>query len=124
MTKRVLLADDDEDIRSLAAMSLSRVGGYEVTTAGSGAEALDKALSWRPDAIILDVRMRGMDGPSTLGRLRADERSRDIPVVFLTASLRHSDRSPLYHLGARGILDKPFDPMQLPGQLADLMGWS
>lgn len=124
MTGRILFADDDADIRSLASMSLARVGGYDVVAVSSGAEALECLLTWQPDAVVLDVRMPEMDGPSTLGRLRADERMRDIPVVFLTAGLRRSDRVPLHELGVQGILVKPFDPMRLPHQLADLLGWS
>lgn len=123
-TKRIVLADDDEDIRSLASLSLARVGGYDVEAVSSGAEALARSLSWRPDVVILDVRMREMDGPGTLLRLRADDRTRTIPVVFLTAGLRLSDRDPLYRLGADGVLIKPFDPMQLPHQLAVMLGWS
>ncbi len=124
MRKRILFADDDTDIRSLASMSLTRVGGYDVVAVASGAEVLEHLVTWRPDAVVLDVRMPGMDGPSTLRRLRADEETRGLPVVFLTASLRRSDRVPLHELGTQGVLVKPFDPMQLPHQLADMLGWS
>lgn len=124
MTKRILFADDDADIRSLASLSLARVGGYDVVAVASGEELLEQLVTWRPDVVVLDVRMPGMDGPTTLGRLRADERTRDLPVVFLTASLRRADRVPLYELGTQGVLVKPFDPMRLPRQLADVLGWS
>lgn len=118
------MVDDDSDIRMLAQTSLSRVGGYDVAAVGSGAEALERLAGWRPDAVILDVRMRHMDGPSTLRLLRADESLHDIPVVFLTADEEASQRMPLHRLDAQGVLVKPFDPMRMPLQLAEMLGWT
>ena len=122
--RRVLVADDDSDIRMLAQMSLTRVGGYDVVAVGSGAEALERLATWRPDAVILDVRMRDMDGPSALRRLRADESTCEIPVVFLTAGRCRSETVPLHRLDAQGVLVKPFDPMRMPHELAEMLGWS
>jgi two-component system, OmpR family, response regulator len=122
--RRVLVADDDSDIRMLAQMSLTRVGGYDVVTVGSGAEVLGRLSTWRPDAVILDVRMRDVDGPGVLRRLRADESTCDIPVVFLTAGRCRSETVPLHRLDAQGILVKPFDPMRMPHQLAEMLGWA
>ena len=123
MTRRVLVIDDDDAIREVACVSLSAVAGYQVEEAGSGAEGLEAARAAPPDAVLLDVMMPGMDGPTTLERLRADEATRDVPVVFLTAKVLRSEVERLQGLGARGVIAKPFDPVALAGQLAGILGW-
>ena len=115
MSRRVLLVDDEEDIRAVAQLSLESIGGWEVVTAASGAEALGTATGASFDAILLDVMMPELDGPSTLERLR--EAGVDTPVVFLTAKVQPGDVRALEATGAAGILAKPFDPMQLPAEL-------
>ena len=70
MTHRILVVDDDDDVRRLAVMALARVGGYEVTSVPSGAECLAALADGLPDAIVLDVMMPGMDGPTTLHALQ------------------------------------------------------
>ena len=123
MRRRVLLIDDEELIREVAEVSLAKVGGWEVITASSGEEGLGKAVAERPDAILLDVMMPGLDGPGTLARLQADPATAPIPVVFLTAKVRQSEQQQWIDLGAAGVLVKPFDPMLLANQVAELLGW-
>lgn len=122
--RRVLVVDDDDDIRRLVSLSLEKVGGHEVRSASSGEEAVPLATSWQPNAILLDLRMPGLDGTATLERLRRTDATKQIPVVFLTASLHRSARVELTKLGTSGVLEKPFDPMTLPSKLAELLGWS
>ena len=122
-TRRVLLIDDEELIREVAEVSLAQVGGWEVLTASSGEEGLGKAVAEQPDAILLDVMMPGLDGPSTLARLQADPATASIPVVFLTAKVRQSEQQRWTDLGAAGVLVKPFDPMLLADQVAEMLGW-
>ena len=119
---RVLIIDDEEDIRHIARLSLSRVGGMEVIEAGSGPEGLRLAAETLPDAILLDVMMPEMDGPSTLAALRSDPALAAIPVVFLSAKAMPSELERLVQLGARGALAKPFDPMKLPAQFKAVLG--
>ena len=121
--RRVLLVDDEEDIRQVAAMTLDLVGGWDVTTAASGKEALALAAQDPPDAILLDVMMPGLDGPAVFRRLREDEATRSIPVILLTAKVQAADRRCFEDLGVDGVLAKPFDPMRLPSQVADVLGW-
>lgn len=122
---RVLVVDDDDAIREIAQMCLEAVGGWETLTAASGLEALALAAEERPDAILLDVMMPDLDGPQTLARLQADEATRDIAVVLLTAKVQASDRHRFAQLpGVRGVLAKPFDPMSLPDDVAALLGWA
>ena len=114
---KILLIDDEDDIRKIARLSLARVGKMEVVDAGSGLEGVRRAEEERPDAILLDVMMPGLDGPSTLAALRSNPKTAAIPVVFLTAKAMPAEVERLKGLGARGVLIKPFDPMTLPGQL-------
>jgi CheY-like chemotaxis protein len=114
---RVLIIDDEADIRRVARLSLAKIGGMDVLDAASGVEGTQKAADEAPDAILLDVMMPGLDGPATLHALRADPRTAAIPVVFLTAKAMPEEVSRLLALGVRGVLNKPFDPMTLPSQL-------
>ena len=124
MTKKIVVVDDDVDVRRLVELSLSRVGGHEVRTAASGAECMDLLRTWRPDVVILDVMMPGQDGPAVLQMIKADSETADVPVVFLTASVIDSELISLRALPIAGVLGKPFDPMQLPTLLDAELGWA
>ncbi len=118
---RLLLVDDEPDIRAIARMALERVGGWEVTAVGSAAEALAAAQSERPDVVLLDVMMPDVDGPEAFARLRP-LLGDDVPVIFLTARAQAADVARLRALGAAGVIAKPFDPLGLPGALAAIIG--
>jgi DNA-binding response OmpR family regulator len=113
---KVLIIDDDPDIRLIVRVSLSR-HGFTVAEAASGADGLRAARDDRPDVIVLDVMMPEMDGPATLGALLADPAVAGVPVVFLTAKAMRSEISRLRALGAAGVLLKPFDPLSLAAEL-------
>ena len=117
---RLLLVDDDDDIRAIARISLERVGGWDVVAAGSAGEAEAAAREAAPDVVLLDVMMPDVDGPATLERLRPLIGA--APVVFLTAKTQPADLERLNSLGAAGVIAKPFDPMALPGEVAALVG--
>ncbi len=119
---KILIIDDEPDIRSIARLSLSRVGRMEVVEADCGAAGVQVALAERPDAILLDVMMPSMDGPATLQALRSQPETAGIPVIFLTAKAMSREVDRLKALGARGVLTKPFDPMVLPAQLREVLG--
>jgi CheY-like chemotaxis protein len=122
MSPRLLLVDDDDDIRLIARMSLERIGDWEVVDAASGEAAIEALADEGPfDAIVLDVMMPGLDGPTTLRLLRASPLAATTPVVFLTAKVQASDRARLAELGAVGTIGKPFDPLALPGELAEAL---
>ena len=114
MLRSVLLVDDEPDIRTIGAMSLSRVGKLEVKTASSGAEALKLAAEWNPDVVLLDVMMPDMDGPATLVELRKTMKT---PVIFMTAKVLRDEVDRWMSLGAIGVIRKPFDPMKLPSEV-------
>jgi two-component system, OmpR family, response regulator len=114
---KVLIVDDEPDIRRIARLSLVRLGGMEVVEAANGDEALAAAAAEKPDAVLLDVMMPGRDGPSTLAALRADAATASIPVVFLTAKVMAEEVERLRAIGAAGVLTKPFDPLTLAADL-------
>jgi CheY-like chemotaxis protein len=120
---RILIIDDEEDIREVAALSLESVAGWEVILAGSGAQGLARAIEHQPDAILLDVMMPGMDGPSTFRELRNNPATAKIPVLLLTAKVQSSDQRRFADLGVEGVLFKPFDPMTLHLQVIAALGW-
>jgi CheY-like chemotaxis protein len=118
MTDRVLVVDDEDDIRQIAQLSLERIGGWTVVTASSGDEAVELAAREGPfTVVLLDVMMPGSDGPATLERLRSGPLDAGTPIVFLTAKVQPADRKRLRELGAAGVIAKPFDPTLLSQQL-------
>ena len=123
MTRRVLVVDDDDAIREVAQTALELVAGWQVDLASNGQEALERCLADPPDAVLLDVMMPSMDGPTTFAELQADARTRDVPVVLLTAKVQPAERRRWEGLGVAGVLTKPFDPYAWPGEVASLLGW-
>lgn len=118
---RALYVDDEPDIREIAEMSLSLDPDFDVRTASSGALALVVASEWTPDVILLDVMMPGMDGPSTLVRLRELQETAAVPVIFVTARAQPSEMQSFATLDAVGVIAKPFDPMRLAQEVRDLI---
>lgn len=119
---RVLLVDDDADIRTVGQLSLARVGGWETELAASGAAALLAVSNQRPDVVLLDVMMPGMDGPTTLARLRQLPGGESLPVLFMTAKVQKQEVERYLAVGAAGVIHKPFDPMALPAEVRRLVG--
>ena len=124
MKHRILIIDDEEDIREVAALSLETVSGWEVIVASSGAQGLARAIEHQPDAILLDVMMPGMDGPTTFRELRKNPATARIPVLLLTAKVQSSDQRRFADLGVEAVLFKPFDPLTLSTQIAGVLGWN
>jgi CheY-like chemotaxis protein len=120
---KILIIDDEDDIREVAALSLETVAGWDVIVAGSGAQGLARAAAENPDAILLDVMMPGMDGPTTFRELRKNPATAKIPVLLLTAKVQSTDQRRFADLGVEAVLFKPFDPMTLSTQISDALGW-
>jgi CheY-like chemotaxis protein len=123
MSHRILIIDDEEDIRAVAALSLETVAGWEVVVASSGAQGLARAIEHQPEAILLDVMMPGMDGPTTFRELRKNAATAHIPVLLLTAKVQSTDQRRFADLGVEAVLFKPFDPLTLSTQIAGVLGW-
>nr|WP_199330825.1 response regulator [Leptolyngbya sp. FACHB-16] len=118
-----MIIDDEDDIREVAQTSLEVMGGWEVLTAGSSTEGLLKAEAEQPDAVLLDVMLPDMDGPTTFHKLQENPATRQIPVILLTAKVQAADQRRLSNLGVAAILTKPFDPVVLADQVAEILGW-
>jgi len=114
---RVLHVDDEPDIREVVEMSLGLDPDLVVRSCSSGAEALGVVEDWAPAVILLDMMMPVMDGAATLGHLRSNPRTANIPVVFMTARAQSRELDQFRSLGAVGVIPKPFDPMALAASL-------
>ncbi|KPJ92802.1 MAG: chemotaxis protein CheY [Gammaproteobacteria bacterium SG8_11] len=117
---RVLYVEDEDDIRAVAEIALDGEG-FELLPCASGQEALEKAVEFTPDVILLDVMMPGMDGPTTLAQLRNMPQLANIPAIFMTAKVQPSEVAQLKSLGALDVIAKPFDPMGLADQLHSIL---
>ena len=105
--KKILVVDDEADLVELVTIRLE-ANGYEVVMANSGLEGLSKASSEVPDLIILDIGMAEMDGYTVLQKLRGEEKTKDIPVIMLTA---YAKMKSLFEMeGISDYIVKPFDP--------------
>jgi CheY-like chemotaxis protein len=107
--RKILVVDDDEDILVLTQLCLSSQGNWEVILSSSGRDAVEKARTEKPDIILLDVCMPGMDGPATLTELRRQPETQAVPVVFLSAGLPPGEAARLKELGCAGSIRKPFE---------------
>lgn len=122
--RRILIIDDDDDIREVAALTLESVAGWNVLTASSGAEGIRTALAHKPDAILMDVMMPAMDGPTTFREMQKTSGIERIPVILLTAKVQGLDQRRFAGLGVAGVLFKPFDPLALATQIGQALGWN
>jgi two-component system, OmpR family, response regulator len=118
--EKIMLVEDDGDIRTVAAMSLEMVGGLKVLACESGEAALEELASFAPQLVLLDVMMPGMNGPEVLVRMRATPEGETVPVAFMTARVQPEEIRNLLAIGAIDVIAKPFDPMTLPDQVKAL----
>ena len=119
---RVLLVEDDPDIRAIACFALRSVGGLSVEACASGSEAIAKAKHFLPELVLLDVMMPEMDGPETLRALRGLPQAAAIPIVFMTARVQPHEIEEYRRAGACDVILKPFEASQLPELLQEI--WS
>jgi len=123
--RRILIIDDEEDIREVAALSLEATAGWEIVTASNGADGILAAGNSKPvpDAILMDVMMPEMDGPSTFRLMQQNPELAGIPVLLLTAKVQGVDQRRFAGLGVAGVLFKPFNPLTLADQICEKLGW-
>lgn len=118
--QRVLYVEDEPDIQAVAKLALEVVGELTVQVCSNGDEALAKAVDFDAQLLLLDVMMPGMDGPTTLGKLRELSGYAETPAIFMTAKVQPSEVAHLKSLGAIEVIAKPFDPMSLATTLKRL----
>jgi CheY-like chemotaxis protein len=122
--KRILVVDNEPYIQEVAKICLETVAAWEVLLASSGTECLRQAETEQPDAILLDVMMPDMDGMTTFQKLQENPTTQAIPVILLTAKIQSSDRRRYAQMGTIAAIAKPFNPLELAGQVADALGWT
>lgn len=114
---KILLAEDDPSIKTIAKLTLQKVGGHEVTTVENGQEAYDKALAQKFDLVILDYMMPIMDGLETCEKFKKNPELKNIPIIFMTAKNQKSDIEAGFKMGALGYIVKPFDAQELCNEI-------
>jgi CheY-like chemotaxis protein len=118
---KILIVDDDPATLLIASMALQHAGGYEVLLANSGADAIKCARENRPDAILMDIVMRDLDGLTVLKSLRDEAETGSIPVIFHTARTNPSEIRNLLSSGARGVIGKPTNPLELGNEIKRIL---
>jgi CheY-like chemotaxis protein len=123
MSKRILVIDDEGGVRTVIQISLEMAAGWEVVTAASGTEGLEKAAKCHFDAILLDVMMPEMDGLATFEQLQANAMTRQVPLILLTAKTSKHDHQQFAQLGIKGIITKPFKARALVADIQSILNW-
>ncbi|MEG4943891.1 response regulator [Microcoleus sp. F4-D5] len=121
--KQILIVDDQEHLRELIQLCLEDLAGWNTLLAESGEECLQILQTERPNAILLDLSMPEMDGFAVYDRLQSDPVTRSIPVILLTARVMSNDMAEFTKMGVAGVIRKPFEPITLPGKVAEILGW-
>jgi len=122
--KQILIVDDQEHLRELIQLCLEDLAGWNTLVAASGQECLQILQTERPNAILLDLSMPGMDGFAVYDRLQSDPITRSIPVILLTARVLSTDMAEFAKMGVAGVIPKPFEVTTLPGKVAEILGWN
>jgi len=117
---RVCYVEDDEDIQRIVRMSLERIGKMSVELVTDPLVAIDAIKAFKPELVMLDWMMPGMDGPTLYRKMKEDPGVRDLPVVFITAKASQKELDELRALGAAGTISKPFSPKELPVLLREI----
>jgi two-component system, OmpR family, response regulator len=114
---RICYVEDDEDIQRIVRMSLEKVGKMEVCVCSDPMVAIAKITEYKPQLVMLDWMMPGMDGPTLFREMKKVPETQALPVVFITAKASERELNELKALGAAGTISKPFSPRELPDQL-------
>jgi len=123
MTKSILLIDDEPNLAEVIAVCLESFKGWQVCIVNSGKEGLEIVEALAPDAILLDVMMPEMDGITVFQQFQENAATQNIPVILLTAKVQASDRFRFSQLGVAGVIAKPFEPIKISDQIAQILGW-
>lgn len=111
--KRILYAEDEPDVQTVVGMIIESMSDYEIKICDNGKILLDCVEDYNPDLVLLDVMMPEMDGPTTFKNLQANEKTKDIPVIFMTAKAQIHEVQLFQETGIIGVITKPFDPVTL-----------
>ena len=118
--QRICYVEDDVDIQRIVRVSLERIGKMTIEVVGDSTRAVEAIIAFKPDLVMLDWMMPGMDGPAVFRKMREHVETKDLPVVFITAKASQRDLDELHAMGAAGTISKPFSPKELPDQLRNI----
>jgi len=120
MGAKILVVDDEHDVLKMLSVRLEK-NGYSVITAPDGDECMEKAAEERPDLILLDVLLSGQSGFEVCKKLKENIRTKDIPVILITALIGESAQEHGLECGAEYLISKPFDPSDLLWEIEDAL---
>lgn len=118
--KKILYAEDERDVQTIVEISIWSTSSYAIKICDNGKLLLDCVEDYNPDLILLDVMMPEMDGITTLKNLQLNEKTKDIPVIFITAKAQAHEVSSFNESGVIGVITKPFDPMLLSSNIKEI----
>ena len=118
--EKILYVEDDEFIAEVTIMTLEDLGGFDVKHCASGKDALATLPDYKPQLVLMDVMMPGMDGPETMETMRKMPDGEAIPIIFMTAKAQTHEQKTYMDMGALGVIVKPFDPVKLCKTIEDI----
>ncbi len=117
----VVYVEDDPDLRELVEIIFARKAGMQIVALEPDPDVLEQVRKARPDIVMLDVMMPGIDGRTLASAMKTDPELATVPFVFMTAKARPQELEDLRGLGALGVISKPFDPLKLPDEVRRLL---
>jgi len=118
--KKILYAEDEPDVQTVVELTIQAMSEYQIKICDNGKILLDCVEDYNPDLILLDVMMPEMDGPTTFKNLQVSEKTKDIPVIFMTAKAQVHEVETFKETGILGLITKPFDPMSLCSEIESI----
>lgn len=118
--RKILYAEDEPDVQTVVELTVQAMSDYEIKICENGKKLLENVDSYKPDLILLDVMMPEMDGPTTFKNLQANDATKSIPVIFMTAKAQVHEVEVFKESGALGVITKPFDPMNLCDEITQI----
>lgn len=117
---KILYAEDEPDVQTIVEISVWSTSNYEIKTCKNGKLLLECVEEYKPDLILLDVMMPEMDGPTTYKNLQLNEKTKYIPVIFITAKAQTHEVELFKETGVIGVITKPFDPITLCSDIQNI----
>jgi len=120
MTKKILVVEDHPDVSNILTLQLERLG-FAVISVNNGMEGVEKAIEEKPQLILMDIRMPGMDGREATRKIRSNPETKDIPILATTVLFRESELNECVEAGCDDYIVKPFTPKQLASRIEKLL---
>lgn len=118
--KKILYAEDEQDVQTIVEMIIQSMSDYEIKICDNGRLLLECVEDYNPDLILLDVMMPEMDGPTAFEKLQENPKTKNIPVIFMTAKAQIHEVKIFKETGVIGVITKPFDPVLLCSKIKEI----